>query len=532
MSEPFNATEPTIHQIVHQFISATDEIIAVDNFGNGNINDTFLVTARSKPLPNDELITKIYQKSQGNLDQYGNPMVIDSESKPYKFILQKINTHVFQQPESVMANIRAVTEHIRHKLGTNYVVEQRYNTSPFTTLDSHDEEINQRTHGNFIRRDSERHSPKNADLVSVDLDLENFDPDAFNPAYFNANLAMGSNSQGLILPNSTGSGAQSQNIQSQLPKSSLKPNTSKNANQVNTNLTDQISRDWVTTTIIPTQNNRDLYLDQDQNHWRSLTFIDHTMVLQTITESTQAYEVGYGVGYFHHLLVDLSLETLADTLPDFHITPLYLQQYQQVYAKFTKRKQRHVSSSLMSELKFCCNFIDERIKSVTILEDAKSCGWLILRVMHGDPKINNILLDESSQKAVSMIDLDTVKPGLVHYDIGDGLRSACNLMGEETDRWESVIFDVDVCQTWLRGYMQWGQKLLRPREFGFIYEAIRLISLELGLRFLTDYLAGDIYFKTTYPEQNLIRALVQLRLTETIENQSRNLRQIVREFYK
>jgi Ser/Thr protein kinase RdoA (MazF antagonist) len=515
MSELFSPIEPVINQVAAQFINTKDEIVSVDSFGSGNINDTFLVTARAKPLTNDELITSIYQKSQGNLDQYGNPVITDSEPKSYKFVLQKINTHVFKQPELVMANIRAVTEHIQHKLGANRFTEQRYNTSPLNTVIDADEQEDRATENHDL-------NPANLDLG----DLENFDPTAFDPTYFNANLAIGQTSQGLMLPNFGSSQHKSKNIQSKPRKTPTKPN------QSGSNFTDQVSNNWVTPTIIPTQSNHDLYLDQEQNHWRSLTFIDHTIVLQTITESAQAYEVGYGVGYFHHLLRDLPLDTLADTLPEFHITPLYFQQYQQAYAKFTKGKQRHGSSSLMPELKFCCNFIEERTKLVSILEDAKSCGWLPLRVMHGDPKINNILLDESSQKAVSMIDLDTVKPGLVHYDIGDGLRSACNLMGEETEHWESVIFDVDVCQTWLRGYMQLGQNLLRPREFDFICEAMRLISLELGLRFLTDYLAGNRYFKTTYPEQNLIRALVQLRLTETIENQARNLRQIIREFYK
>ncbi|MEI6429094.1 MAG: phosphotransferase [Pseudanabaena sp. ELA607] len=507
-----------LNQVATKFIQSSDEIVSVENFGSGNINDTFLVTARAKPLSADELITSIYQKSQGNLDRFGNPIIIENEPKSYKFVLQKINTHVFKQPELVMANIRLVTEHIRHKLGENKRANQRYNSSEFAQLAevaSIEENETQSAHHNVSHN-----------LDPIALDLENFDLTSFDPQYFNANISAGQGSQGLILPNLSRPSSAKKTPQKNTSK------TTQKSTSINPNIADQVANDWVTVRVIPTQNNQDLLIDADQNHWRSLTFINHTIVLQKISESAQAYEVGYGVGYFHHLLRDLPLNNLADTLPEFHITPLYFRQYQQAHAKFTKGKHRHIASSLLPELKFCLGFVEERSKLISILEDAKSCGWLPMRVMHGDPKINNILLDESSQKAVSMIDLDTVKPGLIHYDIGDGLRSACNLMGEETEHWESVIFDIDVCQTWLRGYMQFGQNLLRPREYDFIYEAIRLISLELGLRFLTDYLAGNVYFKVSYPEQNLIRALVQLRLTESIENQSRNLRQIIREFYK
>lgn len=129
-------------------------------------------------------------------------------------------------------------------------------------------------------------------------------------------------------------------------------------------------------------------------------------------------------------------------------------------------------------------FISDRYKLAHILEDAKSLGKLKLRTMHGDPKVNNILFDKQTQLAVGVIDLDTVKAGLVHYDIGDCLRSGCNLAGEEIEQWESVQFDTELCQGILQGYLSIARSFLSESDYAYIYDAIRVITFELGLRFL------------------------------------------------
>jgi hypothetical protein len=126
------------------------------------------------------------------------------------------------------------------------------------------------------------------------------------------------------------------------------------------------------------------------------------------------------------------------------------------------------------------------------------------------------------------VDLDTVKPGLVHYDIGDCLRSGCNPLGEETDQWEKVQFDPDLCKAILKGYLSTAREFLTANDFSYIFDSIRLIAFELGLRFFTDYLEGNIYFKSRYPGHNLARALVQFKLTESIESQETAIRNIVR----
>ena len=128
-----------------------------------------------------------------------------------------------------------------------------------------------------------------------------------------------------------------------------------------------------------------------------------------------------------------------------------------------------------------------------------------------------------------MVDLDTVKPGLVHYDIGDCLRSGCNPRGEETGDWEAVHFEPELCRAVLQGYLPLARDFLTETDYTYLYDAIRLLAFELGLRFFTDYLAGNVYFKARHPEHNLVRALVQFKLTERIESQAAAIGAIIRD---
>ena len=134
------------------------------------------------------------------------------------------------------------------------------------------------------------------------------------------------------------------------------------------------------------------------------------------------------------------------------------------------------------------------------------------------------MLDTATGRAVGLVDLDTVKPGLVHYDIGDCLRSGGNPLGEETEDWEMVRFEPELGRAMLHGYLSRARDFLTETDYAYLYDAIRLIAFELGLRFFTDYLAGNVYFKARHPEHNLARALVQFKLTESIESQETAIR--------
>ncbi|MGD8504838.1 MAG: aminoglycoside phosphotransferase family protein, partial [Syntrophobacterales bacterium] len=240
--------------------------------------------------------------------------------------------------------------------------------------------------------------------------------------------------------------------------------------------------------------------------------IDGSKSFETIENIEHASEVGYAVGMFHNLLSDLPTARLADTLEGFHITPLYLLHYDEVLAKNRERKSAEDNHAL--------RFVNERRGWAHVLENAKGQGKLRLRPIHGDPKVNNVMMDITTGQAISIVDLDTVKPGLVHYDIGDCLRSSCNPLGEETERWEMVRFDPELCQAVLQGYLSVAKDFLTENDYDYLYDAIRLIAFELGLRFFTDYLEGNVYFKAEHQEHNLARALVQFKLTESIESQA------------
>ena len=280
-------------------------------------------------------------------------------------------------------------------------------------------------------------------------------------------------------------------------------------------------RRWELPRPLLTEGGSDHWLDRDGSFWRAITFIDGAQSFDTVKDLKHGREVGFALGVFHRLMSDLPTEALADTLEGFHITPRYLRRYDEVLPRATLRNS--------PEVNYCLRFVSERRIWAHVLEDAKAQGRLRLRPIHGDPKVNNIMIDNATGQAISMIDLDTVKPGLVHYDIGDCLRSCCNPAGEETERWEAVRFEPDLCQAILQGYLPLARDFLTENDYEYLYHAIRLIAFELGLRFFTDYLEGNVYFKVRYQEHNLTRALVQFKLTESIESQEASIRAMIQE---
>jgi len=277
---------------------------------------------------------------------------------------------------------------------------------------------------------------------------------------------------------------------------------------------------WETPKILPTQTGQNHWQDENEQYWRAITFIKNAHVLESIQNPTHAKEIGHGLATFHHLISTLNPDTLTDTLPGFHITPTYLAAYEQILETSPRCDTKN------QLIRYCLETIDQRKTFAHTLENAKAAGHLQLRPIHGDPKVNNIMLDDNG-KAVSLIDLDTLKPGLIHYDIGDCLRSGCNPLGEETENWQAVTFDTNLAKAMLEGYLTASKTFLTPADYDYLYDAIRLIAFELGLRFFTDYLAGDTYFKVTHPTHNLTRALVQFKLTESIEAQEDTLKAII-----
>lgn len=275
---------------------------------------------------------------------------------------------------------------------------------------------------------------------------------------------------------------------------------------------------WQVPSVLLTHDGRDHWSGPDGSFWRAISFIEGARSFETVRDIHHANEVGYSLGRFHALISDLPFEKLFDTLEGFHIAPQYLRHYDRVISEY--------KNPLSAELRHCLQFVTTRRELTQFIEIEKELGKLLLRPIHGDPKVDNVLIDNSTGRAAGIVDLDTVKPGLVHYDIGDCLRSSCNPLGEEKG-WQDVSFDINLCRAVLQGYMSEAREILTENDFDYVYDAIRLIAFELGLRFLTDYLEGDVYFKVSRPEHNLARALVQFKLTESIESQEAAIRKII-----
>ena len=276
---------------------------------------------------------------------------------------------------------------------------------------------------------------------------------------------------------------------------------------------------WVTPRVISACDGQDFYMDPEGNFWRAISYVYGTRSFETIKDPKLAYEVGYALGTFQYLISDLPAELLADTLEGFHIMPRYLQNYDRAFSN-----NGHKSSA---EVKYCLKFVERRREFGHVLEQAREQGRIPLRPVHGDPKVNNVMIEESTGRALSLVDLDTVKPGLIHYDIGDCMRSGCNPLGEETENWEAVHFDPEIGAAILEGYLTQARNFLTTADYDYLFDSIRLLAFELGVRFFTDHLAGDVYFKFKHPQHNLQRALVQFKLTESIESHEADIRHII-----
>jgi Ser/Thr protein kinase RdoA (MazF antagonist) len=286
---------------------------------------------------------------------------------------------------------------------------------------------------------------------------------------------------------------------------------------------DQADRIWQMPAIVPCRDGRDWFVDEAGDFWRALTLIDSAHAPDSAQSVEHAYEVGCVLGQFHRLLSDMDPALLQHPLPGYHVTPLYLAKYDATLA--SPGAASILKASV--EVQRLARFVGERRELTHVLQRALDAGELRLRLVHGDPKVNNILIDDYTAKGTAIIDLDTVSPGLIHYDFGDALRSICNPAGEEVVMLSKVAFDLDLCQGFCRGYMRFAGDFLSEADRAHLFDAVRLISFELGLRFFEDHLNGNQYFKVRNSEQNLNRARVQFRLCEIIEARERAIRSIL-----
>ena len=202
----------------------------------------------------------------------------------------------------------------------------------------------------------------------------------------------------------------------------------------------EADRIWQLPAVIPTKEGRDFFMDDDGGFWRAITLIASAQSYEKPESAEHVLEAGTVLGQFHRLISDLDPTSLHDTLPEFHHTPVYLRKYDDILTG--ERSEKLLTRSV--EARRLHGFIEERRDLVNVLEEGIAAGDLATRPIHGDPKVANIMIDDLSGKGTSIVDLDTVKPGLVHYDFGDAVRSTCNPVGEEALNLSEVLIDLDL----------------------------------------------------------------------------------------
>ncbi len=275
--------------------------------------------------------------------------------------------------------------------------------------------------------------------------------------------------------------------------------------------------------LIPARDGRPFLRTADGALWRLMELIPDAVNLERLRTPDEARQVGRALGAFHRLTRDLPPSRLGFSLPGFHRTPDYLARHLALRADLGQRTEVEAGADLLGQ-------IVVRAPLAAVLEEALAAGLIPRRVVHGDPKLDNILFHAVDGRALALIDLDTVQPGLIQHDLGDCLRSCCNRQGESGAA-GAVRFDLEIGAAIIEAYAALTSDFLTAAEVATLYDGIRLMPFELGLRFLNDHLEGDRYFRVANRGENLHKARVQFSLLADIEAQELAIRGLIDRVY-
>jgi len=277
-----------------------------------------------------------------------------------------------------------------------------------------------------------------------------------------------------------------------------------------------------TLTLIPTREGGSFHLDCDGNYWRMYVFIEKAQTYDELETTGQAFEAAKAFGTFMKQLADLPGRPLAETIPGFHDTRSRFDTLQSAIDADVCNRAAECGGEIA--------FANERESMVDTLLDLQRDGRIAPAITHNDTKLNNVMLDDVTGEGICVIDLDTVMPGLSLYDFGDMARTAMRPCPEDEVDLSKVVGRIDMFEAITRGYLASAGDVLNTIEIEHLASSARLITLEIGIRFLTDYLQGDTYFKTHRDGQNLDRARVQLRMVESMEEHAEAMQRIVRRY--
>lgn len=270
--------------------------------------------------------------------------------------------------------------------------------------------------------------------------------------------------------------------------------------------------------LLNAHDGRPFAFDDCGNCWRAYIFVEHARAYEVLESPEQAFRVAQGFGEFQRQLVDFN-GRLHETIPDFHNTPKRVAALEAAVKADVCNRAKEVEREI--------DFVLSRKDETDTLIKLNASGDIPERITHNDTKANNILIDDLSGEAVCVIDLDTVMPGLSLYDFGDMVRSGTNPAEEDEINLDKVGMRFDMYKGFYEGFVDAAGKVLTPAEKEYLPFSGKLITLEIGMRFLTDYLSGDVYFKTRRPRQNLDRCRTQFKLVESMEAQMKRMKALL-----
>ncbi len=256
-----------------------------------------------------------------------------------------------------------------------------------------------------------------------------------------------------------------------------------------------------------TKNNNSYYQDETGNYWNLMYFIDDSVTYETVKDEEVAYEGGKLFGEFLNLTSDFDVTKLTEVIPKFHDMSFRFAQFSSALQSAPKNRLFNAKNEIDS--------VFELKEEMHILENLKESGHIKVRVTHNDTKISNALFTKDN-KGLCVIDTDTVMPGIVHYDFGDAIRTICNSAAEDEANLDLVTFNAEYYNAYTKGFLEKVQDSLSPLEINYLPLGAKSIIFQQALRFLTDYLNNDVYYKTKYPAHNFDRAKNQFKLLQSL----------------
>ena len=274
--------------------------------------------------------------------------------------------------------------------------------------------------------------------------------------------------------------------------------------------------------VIPADDGKDYYTDDDGNYWRAYIFIEKARTYDVMENLDQAYEAAKAFGAFQNMLVDLPEAPLFETIPDFHNGPKRLRAFQEALKADVCNRAKDAKEEI--------EFLQNNSWVFEVFPKLIEQGKIPIRITHNDTKINNVMIDDKTNEGICVIDLDTVMPGLALYDFGDIMRTTLSPAAEDEQDLSKVRMDMPSFEVIVRGYLSTAGQFLNTAEKEHLVFSGKMITLIIGARFLTDYLAGDTYFKIHRDGHNLDRCRTQFKLVQSITEQQEQMLKFVEKY--